>query len=244
MTTHHEVRNRDLGVPGNGGQYAEAMLDVPTRADLPADIVAHNAQGSFYFPPPPKDPTQYIDFWEHVEISDAVLVDFETRYYARIDKQAAPLYRKRVEEYVAKRLAVYDERLADEKETASYKRGWENSDDRVRQQQLDEEARQRRLAEEDFREEAKTEVKRPSHREIPEEEWNYPAVRRSAIRPLARAGAMSVYLPAEGVWSEADREAVLEHKVDLGLGEVITVREAEEKYKVSEIAAYLDAPRD
>lgn len=242
--TRDQKRNKETGgVPagtnGNGGSYAEDVRPAPQK-DLPQDDVEHNKQGSFLYPAPPRNPHQFIDFWEKVEVSDEVLKDFERRYSARRDAYGIPAREKKVAAYRLAKMEEYDRNVAEARERESYKIRWNAVDEETRKRQRAAEDAERVRKWEAFQQEAEREVPPPTAADVEDQSTiPYPPIGRSSIRALARAGAMFSYLPPEGIWTEDMRNEVLEHPVDLGLNNVMTVRDIEAVYRLSEINDYL-----
>ncbi|MFS0884971.1 hypothetical protein [Aeromicrobium sp. 179-A 4D2 NHS] len=205
--------------------------------ELDAEDRQHNEQGTFLYPPSARNPSQFIDFWENVPVSDEVLRDFERRYRGRRDAYGIPAWEKRQREYVAAQMRKFDQMTAENQNKESYRALWDIASDEAKREQRTREAQARLAAEEDFRKEAPEKVDPPTADDVPAETIPYPFIGRSMVRPLARAGAMFGYLPAG--WSEEDREAVLEHRIDLGLNNVMTVRDIENTFRLSEINDYL-----
>ena len=236
-----QLRNSDVGVHVNGGRFAAFKQDAPTNAELPADDRAHNAQGSFYYPPAARNPHQFVDFWSNVPISDEALARFERTYDQRLTQAAMPAYRRRIDKYVEDKMAAFLQKQEDSRETEAFKLKWEAATRESRERQLVADARNIELARQELMEEAPLKVAPPDYTEVDPSRLPYPEIGKSSIRPLARAAAMHAYLPGRDVWSETDREAVLEHPIDLGYNNIKTVREIEHEYKLSELTDFLYA---
>lgn len=75
MSTHREPK----GIP-NGGQFSVSGLEEADFDLEPLTDEEYNQQGSFSFPPPPRNLGQVVRFWRSVPISDNILVRMSREY--------------------------------------------------------------------------------------------------------------------------------------------------------------------
>ena len=200
----------------------------------------HNNQGSFYYPPSVRSAEQAIAFWEHVDIDDSTLRDFENAYDKRLNSLANPRYEARVSALVEKKLAKYDSEVTAYHQTAEYQKLWDNADEVGRSGSKATEAEGRLHNFGIYETEARNEVDPPSVAEIDPAQIPYPALNRSEVRPLVRAAGLYAYTPAGEKITAEDRETIMNHQIDLGYNKFMTVREIESAYVLSEIDTFLD----
>lgn len=75
MSTQREPK----GIP-IGGQFATSGLDEADFDLAPLTDDEYNQEGSFSFPPPPRNLSQLVRFWRTVPISDSILVRMTEAY--------------------------------------------------------------------------------------------------------------------------------------------------------------------
>jgi hypothetical protein len=236
-----QTRKKDEGIPGNAGEYAGVVQSPPADSTLPASDILHNAQGSFLYPPSVRSAEQAIEFWEHVDIDDAVLQKFQTLYQGRLDALANPNYEKRVRALVEKKMADFDAEVKEWHDSPEFKDKWAGSTDigRAKQAAADAEARSHNW--DVFSAEARVEVPPPSVSEVDPATIPYPSINRSEVRPLVRAAALYAYTPTAELIGEENRERIMSHLFDLGYEKIMSVRDIEATYRLSEIDGFLDA---
>lgn len=239
--TNEQVRKKDDGTPGNGGEYTESVQSPPVNSTLPESDLLHNAQGSFLYPPSVRSAEQAIEFWNHVDIDDSVLQKFQGLYGQRMDALANPQYEARVRALAEKKMAEYDAEVIAHKQTKEFQKKWAGATELGRAGSGADEAEARNHNWRVFSAEARKEAPLPSVSEVDPASIPYPELNRSEIRPLVRAAGLFAYIPSTGKITSADKEVILNHEFDLGYGKVLSVRDIEGQYKLSEIDTFLDS---
>ena len=239
--TNEQPRKKDDGTPGNGGEYDTKVQSPPTDSTLPASDILHNSQGSFLYPPSVRSAEQIIEFWEHVDIDDSVLHEFEVLYFQRMNALANPQYLARVRALAKKKTDEWEAERAAFTSSPEYQAKWKGATELGRATQLADDAAARNHNWDVFQAEARKEEPPPSVTEIDPASIPYPELNRSEIRPLVRAAGLYPYTPTNDKITDADRETILNHEFDLGYGKVLSVRDIENQYKLSEIDSFLDS---
>ena len=235
-----KARNKDEGIPGNGGQYAETVSGTPQNTSLPNQYVG---EGTFLFPPVfDKNATanDVIDFFATVPIDDSVLSKFDNLWAERNDTLANPKYLARVYALTDKKMAAWDAERAAFTNSPEYQAKWKGATELGRATQLADDAAARLHNSRVFEAEARKEEPPPDFSEVDPADNPYPAIHRSQVRTLVRAAAMHAYTPVDpSVFDQQERELVMNHEIDLGYGDILTVDEIENRYRLSEMNGFL-----
>ena len=211
------------------------------NSTLPESDLLHNAQGSFLYPPSVRSAEQAIEFWNHVDIDDSVLLKFQNLYGQRMDALANPKYEARVRALAEKKMAEWDAERIAFTNSSEYQVKWKGATELGRATQRADDAEARNHNWRVFSAEARKEAPPPSVSEVDPASIPYPELHRSEIRPLVRTAGLFAYTPTNDKITSAVRETILSHEFDLGYGKVLSVREIESQYKLSEIDTFLDS---
>lgn len=93
MSNDEAVRRQDLGLGGNGGQFAPTnhgenhTVSLLERGRVEISDEDYNAEASYLFPPYPRSAEQHLAFWTTVKIPDSIL-DQVSNVYGLIRAQA------------------------------------------------------------------------------------------------------------------------------------------------------------